>query len=513
MKRRLSGMFAAFLVVMLLFTVVSRAADGISIAKVTTTRPQQSKIAHKVTGAGKVTQNRELAVSTLPDQIVKTIYAEAGQKVTAGELLFEIDLDELKEQILEQEQEMKKEELLSQDKASSRDVNAQKEALDKSRAVQDYNAAVGQADAAVNRAWQEWKDAEEELNSLSIADIQAEQSTNENQDFGAADSLNEAVTDTDKNSPEGETGETGEDAGDVVQIPDEASSGGVDIFGAEPDASAIAAQEELEEKREQLQEEVQTKRQAYEDAVAAAEQSVRTAERSVEDASLPDAADSTAEIDAISEEQAQMKLDKLNKLLEAEGKITAPVDGMITKVNILTGEKTPDGTAILMSDISSGNKLVVQVSADQEKYVAIGDSATVSQDGKEKKWKDLTVDSVQVNEENKELLDVTVQLPEDSLEAGMAAVLEVTRSSELFDCCIPIQALYEENGKNFVYVLEETESVLGKELTVRRVDVTVLDKNETLAALETGAVSSDQRIIESSDKALSSGSRVRLAEE
>lgn len=516
MKRRILGLFASFLVVMLLFTVLSRAADGMSIARVTTARPQQSKIAHKVTGSGKVSQNREQAVSTLPGQVVKTIYVEEGQKVAAGDLLFEIDLEELNEQILEQKQEMKKEELLSMDKASGRAADAQKAALERSRAAQDYNAAAGRANAAVNRAWQEWKAAEDKLNALSIEDIQAEQanqSSGESQDFAAEGSPEDAFTDMDMEEFGGEAGSLEEPEEDVVLIPDSALAGGDDIFGAEPDAAALAAQREYEEKKAQLQEDVTAKRRAYEDAVASSEESVRTAGRSVEDANLPEASDSTEEIDAITREQAQLKLNKLERLLDAAGRITAPIEGTVTKVNILTGEKTPDGTALLLSDTASGSKLVVQVQKEQEKYVARGDAATVNQEGKEKKWKELTVDSVRVNEEDPDLLDVTVQLPKDSLESGMAAVLEVSRSSELFNCCIPIQALYEENGKNFVYVLEESESILGKEMTVRRVDVTVLDKNEMLAALQDGTISSEQKVIESSDKALAHGSRVRLAEE
>ena len=123
------------------------------------------------------------------------------------------------------------------------------------------------------------------------------------------------------------------------------------------------------------------------------------------------------------------------------------------------------------------------------------------------------MDSVRTNEENADLLDVTVQLPENSLEAGTSATLESTRISETYDCCIPIQALYEESGKYYIYVLSESSTVLGTELTATRLEVTVLDKNETSAALQPGSLSSDQQVIVSADKAISAGSRVRLIEE
>ena len=100
----------------------------------------------------------------------------------------------------------------------------------------------------------------------------------------------------------------------------------------------------------------------------------------------------------------------------------------------------------------------------------------------------------------------------DALEAGVFASMEAVRSSETYDCCVPIQAVYEDQGKNFVYILVQSSTVLGTELTAQRLDVTVLEKNETMAALQKGSIGSDQQVIVSSDKMIAQGSRVRLME-
>ena len=55
----------------------------------------------------------------------------------------------------------------------------------------------------------------------------------------------------------------------------------------------------------------------------------------------------------------------------------APIRGVITKIALTTGDRTPDGTAILLADLSSGCKFVAQVPKEQEKYIARKDAATL----------------------------------------------------------------------------------------------------------------------------------------
>lgn len=679
MKKRVIGAFAGFLAAMLLFTFLSRAADSLSVAKVTVKKAERGKVNHTVTGTGTVVQNREQAVSTLAGQTVKSIYVEEGQQVKKGDLLFEIDLISLKEQILKQKQEMKKADLQSQDKASSRAAQAQRNAISQGRAAEDYGVAASKGNTAVSRAAAELQKAKNKLKALEKSDgsqtgtdaveevlkqtcedkkeeyeeavkykeemekaideavkkalanlasgqetaslmitepeihfsgempeMSDETAAGENApsaleagtpvtaNTGASDvsqpSSREAemtfttdteavvtpdtektptpdtdgqsdIPDTDGQPSVPDTGAVTPDTSQPSTSGSDADDDGEQIIDGETEGQtqdpwlleqrirqenqylldaaevqihvkeqekadadaalasyqqekAAGAQTSVEEMKAQLQEEITAKQQAYEDAVTAANDSLRSAGRAIEDANAPEGTDSTGEIDAITREQEELTLQKLETLLEAEGKVTAPIDATVTKINLMTGEKTPDGTAMLLSDTAAGNKLVVQVDESQETYIAKGDDATVKANNKKADTlEDLTVDSVRKNEENADLLDVTVQLPENSLEAGTSATLESTRISETYDCCIPIQALYEESGKYYVYVLSESSTVLGTELTATRLEVTVLDKNETSAALQPGSLSSDQQVIVSADKAISAGSRVRLVEE
>lgn len=96
-RKRVFAVFGGFLAVMLVFTVLSRAVSGASMAKVETVRIKTGTIDHKVTGSGKVEAGKEVAVYTGQGQRVKEICVQEGQSVEEGELLFTIDLEELEE--------------------------------------------------------------------------------------------------------------------------------------------------------------------------------------------------------------------------------------------------------------------------------------------------------------------------------------------------------------------------------------------------------------------------------
>lgn len=650
MKKQITGMLCGFLAFMIVFTVLSRAADSVSVAQVSVKKPEKGKIEHIVSGTGKVVQNREQAVYTEPNQIVKTIYIEEGQQVQEGDLLFELELDSLKEQILKMKQDMKIADLQSEDKASGRDAQAWQRATAQNRAVEDYSVAAGKADTAISRAASELKKAKKRLKELkkaaankkdpsakdevaeilrqayeekqqayqeavqardelkkeieesvkkALEDAQAggsaiagrmtlerelhmaenqeiTESGQEMEDFVPAEDFVLTTEETDALIPETDTEvetngtipEMDTEAGTDIMVPQPDTGGSTDIPMPQPDTGGTnsvtppsqaelavleqqirqqnqpyldAANEwvartkrEMEQAQkvledylsakasqnaqdiaaliEQQAQEVQAKQLVYNDALTAKNDSLRTAGRAIEDASAPQASDSTGEIDAITREQQELALSKLEKLLEKDGKVTAPITGIVTLLKLTTGERTPDGTAVLLADTTEGNKLVVQVSAEQEKYIAREDEVTLKPNGKKDALEGLTVDSVRSNEENREMLDITVKLPKDTLEIGTSAELICTKTSELYEVCVPIQALHMENNNYFVYVLQETQSVLGNELTARRVDVNVLDKNETMAALAVGGLSSSQEVIVDADKYIESGSRVRLLE-
>ena len=203
---------------------------------------------------------------------------------------------------------------------------------------------------------------------------------------------------------------------------------------------------------------------------------------------------------------------KLQDLKHAEGRVTAPVQGVVTNISILTGDFTTEGTAMRLSDTSQGSRLTALVDKSNEKYVSKGSQVNISVPGSQEKITDYTVTSVTENEEDPTLLELVIDMPDGRLETGTRAEIEIVQRSENYSAVIPLQALHEEQNGYFVLVMEEEQGVMGKELVAKRYEVKVQDKNSTNAALEEGLLTSEQEIISSSSRSIGDGSRVRKME-
>lgn len=572
MRKKLIGALAGFLVIMLVFTLLSRAADSMGIPRVSTAKPGKMVIAHSVSAQGKVVQNREQAVHTEANQLVKAIYVNDGQQVEKGDLLFELDMEELKEQILAAKQDLQIKKLQVGDSSSAAAVNAGQKSGDQGRAAQDYQDAVNEANNQVEAARKNLEAAKKALNAFGSGKDSS----------GGSDSVEKTLEDTGRQKQAAYQNAVKEREDIERQIEDEiqkvqnnakkaaqteaaeTESGlaeGAGLTGASEKETQSALDKQLSEteirnkyqpaldaavKKEEetkkeweeaqkaleqyqssqaeqaassakaskaeLKQRVEEAQQAYDQAVIASGNSVKSAARAVEDANEPQASDSSVQVGEIEIEQKELELKKLKELADKQGQIVSPVKGIVTKVSITTGDRTPDGTCILLADTSSGSKFIAQISTDQEEYIGRNDPVTLKPNGNGKKVEGLTVDGVRANEENKDLLDIIVQLPSDVLEIGTGAVMEAVKKSDPYNCCVPLSSLYVDGNQYYVLVTEEISTVLGTELTARRVNVNVLDKNTEYAALEEGGITTDQNVIVGSDRSLEADARVRLDE-
>ena len=89
------------------------------------------------------------------------------------------------------------------------------------------------------------------------------------------------------------------------------------------------------------------------------------------------------------------------------------------------------------------------------------------------------------------------------------AELTIRLSETEYDCCLPVRALHSDNGGDFVYSVEERNTILGLQNIVRKVYVEVVERNNELAALRnytTGAP-----VVAATTKSLQEGARVRTA--
>lgn len=751
---------AVFFVFMLCFTILSRAADQMGIAVVKVERPQNMVIGHSVRATGRIVQNQELAVTTEPDQRVTAIHVSEGQRVSKGDLLFELDTTLLDEKILYQKQELEKQELNVADAKSQKDISKRQKENEQAQAAEQYSLSTQSAGVQLSRAEKQLSDAQKELkefrkksgnlqtddsveaaleqalveksnayiaaqqeltslewkieNAVNAA-LQAAQNgatlsktqiprTQASEEFFVLEETEEDLCAEEKEKPEnasfgsgsdadtsgdmsgeivmgiknvlfdkngnvgkvtfGSTGAqnsvpeisidsveevgssapssgegsgnsehisdgiSGDTAGDLFhdgsdmntgttgdgmsgqisgdvsdintgtvpggfdQVPDTESdgtsgsiSGNVpgtsglpsgsggngnsgdssvifpeDSFGdssgqgvtqeelAQIEASVrnsyrealAAAQRKVEDARaekeaaeaalmayqqermtaanadeaaaeRQLIANVQAAQQAYEDAAIAANQAAVTSGRAVAAAGIPNASNSSDRLNEITYEQMELSLKKLEKLKKENGKVYADTDGLIMKIQIQTGEKTSDTTAILMADLTKGYRFTAEITKEQEKYIGTGDLVTLSGGNGKLKLEELAVESVTVDEADADIYHVIVQIPENTFEIGMTAAMDFVKKSQAYPVTVPLSALHlDDKNQAYVLVPEEYDSIMGIETKARKVSVTVQEKNESYAALAEGILGSDQKVITSSDKAVDDGSRIRI---
>ena len=444
-KKRLPKLTGFFFLAMLICTLISRAASSITVAQITAASPVNGMITHKVTAEGKIQANRELPVFTEAGQRVERIMVHEGEKVKAGDILFQLDMERLQEQIQESRQELSKLQLELEAAVQNAELAQEKKELARQRAQEDYERISEEKDQDI--AW-----AEAEL-------VKARERLEEYYNY--------------------------QDGG-------EASEGG--------------------QSEDALADSVDAAQKTYDQALTVSEESLTAAKRAIEDAMMPEPADNTQEIKQGEIAQTEEKMEKLERLADKNGEVASPEEGIVTGLQISAGQITGQDAAVLLADLSEGCRFVAQVDKSQGEYLQKNMEVTLENPDTREKEGGLAISSLGENAENGELLDVTVSLSGCTLEIGTSARMTAEKRSSAYAFCIPVQALGENNSGTFVYVLEEQENVLGRELSVREVKVEVEDKNDMYAALKEGSLSEGQQVVVSSDRSIAGGSRVRLKE-
>lgn len=549
-RKKVIKLFGGFLAVMLIFTILSRAVSGASMARVETIRIETGAIEHKVKASGRVEAGQEAAIYTESGQRVKEICVREGQPVEAGEVLFCIDTEELEEQILAAQQELEKTKLQNQDVANAKAFEQSNRQTAQKRAQEDYNQAVSQGDSAVAEAKRAWEQAEQELqnyiNSSAAAGNGGEAAGNGGGAAGnggeAAGNGGEAAGNLEGQEPrqedgkeaEGEQGqEEPEDGGTSPKGEDtpadgdsptqdagspkdgDSSNQGSDGSSGQgnPGTSGDGAADR-EAQKQALEQAAAEAKAAYDAAVSSRTDNIRSAVRAIEDAAKPQSAeDSTQKQNEITRQQQELALNKLLALQNEQGEVKASISGVITHILVSTGDFTSDGAAMRMEDTSKGGRIVLSVDKSNEKYVSKGSPVKLKAFGSKEEISDYTVSNVTANEQDGSLLDLTIDLPKGVLEPGIMVDAEIVPKSENYSTVVPLQALHEEQNGYYVLVLQEEQGVLGTELAARRLNVQVLDKNDTDVALEEGLLTRDQEIVSSSTRMIQDGSRVRRIEE
>lgn len=529
---------AGFLILMFLLTILSRAADSLTIAKVTASAATGGVISHNIEVDGNITPNKDIAISTSANIKIASVEATEGKTVKKGDLLIQLDTADLKKKLLKAQKELQVAKATASDKKANEAIAADTKSKSLQRTYEDYNQTVADANDSVSKAESDMNEAWNAYNTYknsnsnsgetdttvsdslkktveekqlaydkAVANLDGVEKVIE-EEIKKAESVNSTLTPEAKQKiREQVNASLMQDANTAKDALTEAENA-LSAYNEQQNNSSSAG---YDEQLKTLYDDYKAKEEAYNEAVKQRQSTIQSANRTLEDAKAPENVDTaTALTENDDLEEKQLAVDELQKVMDVNGKITAPSDGLITKVNVTTGETTTEDTAIRISDQSAGYKFTATLDKASAKYLSKDDKVTLDL-GNGTTVEGLTVQSIDVSAEDKNSYELTVSIPAKVKKLGSIATLKVEKASKKYDTCVPLGALHSDGDKYYVYVINEKDTILGTETAVDKVQVDILDKNNEQAAIE-GSFSWGQQFVLTSSKTLRNGDRVRLVE-
>ena len=407
-KKAVKALFA-FLVLMIGCTMLSRAADSMTIPRIKVDTPKSKTIVDEVKAKGIVSKNREEKISVVEGLKINYVNISVGSSIKVGDTLVELDKEDLQAKV----DEIKK--------------NIEQEQKTLSRATEDYNKAINTKKKAVQTALNEMNTAKQALD----------------------------------------------------------------------DYNNLSEEEKDSMMEESLKADYESKKELYNSAVADSNDTVDL------DRSLQDTKDS------LKIEEYNKELAKLQPLLDASGKIVSEKEGIVTSVVAENGGVTTD-TIASIADKNEGYKFVGEIDKSNRTLVKQGQTVALNL-GSSGIIENLTIDSISKNDDNPDTLKVTVVLPVGIGEIDESGEIIVSSKSKKYGTCVPLAALRQGDGDSYyILVVTEKETVLGEELTAKKVDVKVEKRDGEYAAVSDGSLGRNDKIIIDSNKTVEDGDRVRL---
>ena len=301
-RKRIVAGLAVFMAFMWLCTLVSKSIYASKLPMVSTTRTESKYIEHIVEAEGIVEAGAKLPVTVLSGLRVEELAVQTGDRIEEGDLLFTVDLEDMKQIMEEQELAAQKVQLQIDEIVHNKELAQNQKALEEARAREDYDALARYQDTLVGRAAEGVVQAEEALEEL-----QAENRAHEG--------------DWEREDGERKTEEEME-----------------------------AERKAREQEEERLKQELQAAAYAEADARWNRDNTIKDAGRKVEDILQEDKADATLAVYRSELAAVQEKIAAYQEIVEQEGRITSPLGGMVTDVYVQTGGRVPDTASFLLAD-------------------------------------------------------------------------------------------------------------------------------------------------------------------
>lgn len=524
-QSKIGKAFLVLMSIMLVLTVISRASASFTVAQVQVEQPAPRKLDYEIVGDGKVEQSREKAILTVPDVLVDEICVKKGQTVHKGDILAKLQIKSLEEKMKTMEDEMATLRLQNDGLQAAKNQTEAQELRDlkaaRKQEIQELQAAIKEARTAYNLAKEQ-----EETERVQAARVLEDAKKEPEKDI----SLETIQLELGQKSRQLEALKKLKQAGSNKEGIDE------EIQSLEDEIAVLQLQSQSlladEEKREQESQTAQRRAQEdYNRTIEKNKKLVKDAKKSLENAkkdlrnykkdnrrdpvnSENSEGNYTLKSNLILLQEKQVQWEKFEEIKEAGGKIKALEDGILTDIKLEVGQMTTDTAAFFFSSSSDEMRYVATITKEAAANVAVGDEVTL--ETASQKYEGLTITSMEEDDNDSDeegeagMVKVIVIISDGSLKIGDRATMKVVKHSKEYSVTVPLTAIHTKNGKDFVYVMEEEDTVLGKQYVARPVEVNIVEKNNTYAALEDGLLTEDSNIVIDSTISLNAGDRIRL---
>lgn len=511
MDKKRKAVIAGFIIFLLLMGICSLVTKGIYTARlprVTATTAREMSLYHPVSAMGAVETGQEYGVYAPSGLRVAAIACQKGDSFQAGDALLQLDVEDLEHILAGKELERQRQQLQQQEAESQGVQSRQENTRALTRAMEDYETVKRTGELQISRTGEELTRARTVLDNLRRELDQTRKN------------LEQARKNLEQARKEQDAGDQRQDDQNVNAA--DSVSGG-DNAGTQPDISAISQQcAELESAVGQLQAQVSqqeqvviTAAQAAEDARLTYESGLLEAQRSIDDARAATGGSyqAAADLARLEQEYLEGEILELQELLEAEGWIRAREGGRVTQLCVGIGERTPDTAQLLYTPDDGQRLLRARLSEEQIKYVTVGTRMQLSYEtvSRGKQSGEGVVSYMESQEDGSTMiqLDVTGM----GIELGQQILLKSTWQSENYSLVVPVSVLHQDsNGSYFLYTLQQQNGILGLEWHVSMLYVEVLDQNSRYAAVESGALSEETQIIQTTSAELKDNAVVRIVE-
>ncbi len=192
--------------------------------------------------------------------------------------------------------------------------------------------------------------------------------------------------------------------------------------------------------------------------------------------------------------------------------IEAPISGTISNINIVAGNDTTAGSAIAtMLPEGAGFTMSFSVTNDQARQLNPGIQADLVNS-----WRygdmTITLSAIRPDPQNPSTNRLLVFDVEGDVTAGQSLSVSVGDRSANYDMVVPNSAIREDSNGTFVLQVESKSSPLGTRYTAVRVDVEVVASDDTQSAVTGALYTYSSYVITTSDKPVTAGQLVRLAD-